>query len=77
MFFWAVFFSQNNSNVLLELFFGMFLEFLFLTQTDHFAKAIAFAWAFARKQIFKIVSFLEYLVFSRAVFLDRTTLMFF
>mgnify|MGYP006964548735 CR=1 FL=1 len=41
-----------------------------MTQTDHFAKDIAFAWpiAFARWLIFKIVLFLEYLVFFRAVF---------
>ena len=40
------------------------------TQTDHFSKAIAFAWAFAFAGwlIFKIVLFLAYLVFFRAVF---------
>ena len=39
-------------------------------QNSHFAKAIALAWAigFARWPIFKFVSFLEYLVFFRAVF---------
>ena len=41
-----------------------------MTQTDYFAKAIVFGWWL----IFKIVSFLEYLVFSQAVFLHRTTL---
>ena len=41
-----------------------FFEFYFLTQSDHFGKAIAFAkWL-----IFKMVSFLKYLVFFRAVF---------
>ena len=41
-----------------------------MTQTDHFAKAIAFAWAiaFARWPIFKIVSFLEYLMFFQTGF---------
>ena len=37
------FFAQNNSNVIKESFFARFSEFLFLTQTEHFAKAIAFA----------------------------------
>ena len=59
------FFAENNSNALVESFFACFLHFKFLTQTDHFAKGIAFAWAiaFARWGIFKRVSFLEYLVF--------------
>ena len=50
--------------------FACFYKFYFLTQTDHFAKAIVFAWAiaFARWPIFKNVSFLEYLVFFPAVF---------
>ena len=38
------FFAQNNCNVLLESFFTCFLEFYFLTQTEHFAKAIAHAF---------------------------------
>ena len=58
------FFAQNNSNMIKESFFACFFEFEFLTQSDYFAKAIAFAWW----PIFKIVSFLEYLVFSQAVF---------
>ena len=46
--------------------FGIF----FLTQTEHFAKVIAFVWAiaFAKRLIFKIVSFLEYLGFFFQVF---------
>ena len=133
--FFEWFFAQNNSYDLVEWFFACFLNFWFLTQTDHFARAIyslcmgyslckmadfqklshflnilcfcqqfffteqllysckmvfcmflAFLifdpnWpfcmgyiAFARWAIFKIVSFLEYLVFFRAVFLHRTTL---
>ena len=51
-------------------FFACFWHFLFLTQIDNFAKGIIFASAiaFARWPIFKIVSFLQYLVFFRAVF---------
>ena len=64
------FLAQNKSNLLVEWLFACFSHFKFLTQTDHFAKAIAFAWAiaFARWPIFKMVSFLEYLVFFRALF---------
>ena len=60
------FFAQNNSNVVVELFLTCFWHFKFLFQSDHFAKAIIFAWAiaFSRWPIFKIVSFLEYLLFS-------------
>ena len=43
-------FAQNNSNVIKESFFAWFSEFLFLTQTDNFPEAIAFA----RWPIFKI-----------------------
>ena len=57
------FFAQKHSNVIKESFFACFSEFQVLTQTDHFAKAIAFA----RWPIFKIVSFVDYLVFSQAV----------
>ena len=53
------FVAQNNSNVIKESFF--FFEFYFLTHNEYFI-------AFARWPIFKIVSFLEYLVFSQAVF---------
>ena len=51
-------FAQNNSNVLLELFFTRFLELSFLTQTEHFATAIAHALRpiFA---IFENLSFFE------------------
>ena len=37
------FFAQNNSKVLLESFFTPLLDFSFLTQTEHFAKAKAHA----------------------------------
>ena len=41
------FFAQNVYNVLVEPFFACFRQFYFLTQTDHFAKAIALAlWPF-------------------------------
>ena len=56
--------------------FRIFLEFFyFVTQSDHFAKVLAFAWAiaFARWPIFKIVSFLEYLVFFRAAFAQNNS----
>ena len=70
--------AQNNFNGFVEWFFVCFWHFYFLTHTDHFAKAIALAWAitFARWSIFKIVLFLEYLVFLRAVFLHRTASMY-
>ena len=61
--------------MLIDMFFACFYTFYFLNQTDHFAKAMVFAWAiaFARWPIFKIVSFIEYLVFFQR-FLHRTTL---
>ena len=50
--------------MLVESISACFLEFEVLTQTDNFAEALAFAkWS-----IFKKVSFLEYVVFFRAVF---------
>ena len=51
--------------------FDIFFEFEFLTQGDDFAGAIAFP----RWPIFKMVSFLEYLVFFRAVFCTEELLM--
>ena len=39
---WSVFFAQNNSNVIVQSYFAPFCPFYFLTQTEHFAKAIAF-----------------------------------
>ena len=54
--------TQKDCNVPIEWFFACFWHFLFLTQTEHFAKAIA------RWPILKVVSFLECLVFFRAVF---------
>ena len=39
--------AQNNFAVVVDLFFACFWFLKFLTQTDHFAKAIAFAWAIA------------------------------
>ena len=53
------FFAQNDSNVLLELFFVCFRPFLFLTQNDDFAKAIAFAW-WPILAILEMLSFFEY-----------------
>ena len=64
VFFFERFFAHNYFNVLVESISACFFEFYFLTQIDHFGKAIAFAkWL-----IFKMVSFLEYLCFFRAVF---------
>ena len=47
----------------------MFFSSLILAQTDHRANATAFA----RWPIFKIVSFLEYLVFSQADFAENNS----
>ena len=62
--FFERFFAHNNSKWFVEWILTYFLEFKFLTQSDDFAKAIAFAWW----TIFKMVSFLEYLMFFGAVF---------
>ena len=43
MFSEAVFFPQNDSNVLLQSFFNRVIELSFLNQFEHFAKAIAHA----------------------------------
>ena len=59
-----VFLAANISNKLPGSILTCFRQFKFLAQIEYFAKAIAFA----RWLIFKIVSFLEYLVFFRAVF---------
>ena len=58
------FFAQDNSNLLVEWFFACFCLFYVLTQTDHFAEAIAFA----RWPIFKFVSYLEYLASFKRFF---------
>ena len=77
--FFKQFFAQKNSIGLVEWFFASFWHFQLLTQTDHFAKAIANARAiaFTRWLIFKIVSSLEYCVgvFSNG-FLHTTNLTF-
>ena len=44
-----------------------FFHFSFFTQSDDFAKAIAFAW-WPFLAIFKILSFFEYKLLFRAVF---------
>ena len=47
-------FAQNNSDVFVETFFACFRQFYFLTQTEYFAWAIAFAlWPFLA--IFKML----------------------
>ena len=50
--------------MLVESISACFLEFSFLTQNEHFAKPIALP----KWPIFKIVLFLEYLMFFGAVF---------
>ena len=65
------FIAQNNSNgCFCRMVFRIFLEFLIFDPNWPFCKAIAFPWAitFARWLIFKKVSFLQHLVFFRAVF---------
>ena len=68
--FFEQFFAQNYSNVNTEWISKCLREFKILAQIECFAKAIAHAKNidFARWPIFNIVSFLEYLVFFRAVF---------
>ena len=54
---------------MVESFFAFFGRLvLILSQSDHFAKPVAFAYliGFVRLLIFKIVSFLEYLVFFQS-----------
>ena len=63
------FFAQKKSKWFVEWILTRFSEFQFLTQGEDFAKARAFAWW----AIFKMVSFLEYLMFFEAVFSQRTT----
>ena len=48
-----------------------FLQYFFLTQSDGFLHKQALAYD---GRLFKIVSFLQYLVFFQAVYLHRTTL---
>ena len=57
--FWSRFFALNNFKVFLETFFAYFRQFYFLTETEYFAWAKAFAlWPFLA--IFKMLSFFEY-----------------
>ena len=51
-----------------------FVQLYFLTQTDDFAKALGHGWR-PFFPIFKMVSFFEYLIFFKAVFLYRKTIM--
>ena len=73
--FWSSFFAHNKCNVLVEWFFACFWQILFFTQSDQFAKVIAFAWTilFAKWPIFKIVSFVEYLVFLERFFAQKNS----
>ena len=66
--FFQRFFAQNKSSLLVKPFFRMFLAILIFDSNWTFCKASAIPWAivFARWQMFKIVSFLGYLVFFPA-----------
>ena len=57
--------------MLQDFFFTFFIEFQLFTQFDYFAKDIAHALG----PILNKLSFLEYLMFFEAVFLNTTTLM--
>ena len=57
--FFELSFAENNFNVFVETFFACFRQLYFLTQTEYFSWAIAFAlWPFL--VIFKMLSFFEY-----------------
>ena len=68
--FFERFFAQNIPNKLAELILTCFRHFKFLDQIEYFAKAIAHGKdiAIARWPTFKIVLYLEYLLFFQAVF---------
>ena len=65
--FWSGFFAHNNFNEVKQSFFAPFLQFYFLTQTEHFAWVIAHA-SWPIQAIFKLLSFFECYVFFAAVF---------
>ena len=53
-----------------ETFFACFRQFYFLTQTEYFARAIAFAlWLFLA--IFKLLSFFQYKPFFEPLFAEN------
>ena len=60
--FFQRFFAQNQYNVLIDSFLICFWQFHILTQSDDFAKAIAFSWR-PFLPILKMVSFPKYQVF--------------
>ena len=62
--FFKKFFAQNSFNGVVESISACFLEFYFLAQRRNFAWAITFG----KWPIFKMVLFLEYLVFFRGSF---------
>ena len=73
LFFSEPFFSIDQPHCLVETFLACFFShFQFLTQSDEFAKAIAFAWC-PFLQIYQMVSFFEYYLFFSSLFLHRTT----
>ena len=74
-YFLELFFAQNNSGVIVEWFFACFREFSFSPQSDHFAKAIAFAWwpILAILPNFQTLSFFEYLLFLEPFFAENNS----
>ena len=65
------FLALHNANVVVQLFFAPFWHFYFLTQTDHFAWAIAHAsWPILA--IFKMLSFLNTICFLERFFHTAT-----
>ena len=68
--FFQRFFAQNNSTLFVEWNLTIFWKFYIWTQREDFAWAITLAWW----PTFKMVLFLEYLVFFSSGFLHRTTL---
>jgi len=65
--FWSGFFAQNNSKWFEEWILTCFVQLYYFNQSEDFAWAIALGWW----PIFKMVSFVEYLVFFGAFFFAR------
>ena len=61
------FFAYNNCNMFVETFFACFRQFYFLTESEYFAWAIAFA-LWPTLAIFKMISFSNISRFFGAVF---------
>ena len=70
-------FSTEQFQYSCRMVFRLFLTYLSFDPNCPFWKSLGFSWAIAcaRWPIFNSILFLEYLVFFRAVFLHRTTLL--